>query len=129
MRARALRAAGALLLSAGLACAQERARLAPPRLTLELAPGPVCFGCNVVGTVTAVDGDGVTYIAIEARSAGDTLDRRTFNLIPRDSVTIAFALRTALNAEPNSLVIVTATAIDEQLFTTRRVDTTFVQTP
>lgn len=128
-RARDLSIGGALLLGSVIACARERARLAPPRLTLELAAGPVCGGCNVVGTATAVDGDGVTYIAVEARSAADTVDRRTFNLIPRESVTVSFTLRTAVNAEPGSLVVVTATAIDEQLLTTRRVDTTFVQRP
>lgn len=129
MRRRVGRGLAVLVASAVAACAQDRVRLAPPRLTLALGPGPVCFGCEVLGQVTAVDGDGVTYIAVEARSATDTVTRRTWNLIPRDSITINFALRTALNAPANSMIVVTATAIDEQLFTTTRVDTAFVQSP
>jgi hypothetical protein len=123
----AIRAVGLAAGGAVLGCIEERERLDVPVVTLTLADTVVTAGDSVRGVVTARDASGVIYLAVSARVADSVARFGPLNLAPTDSIARRFTLRVPGAAAGGALVIVTATAIDEQDFTVEVRDTAVVR--
>jgi len=119
---RRLLVSGFLLLAA---CIQDRERLEPPRVTLELADQTVLPGGDVFGTISAADASGIIYVAAQIRIAGDTLSpRRTFANPPElDTIQYSFRLTVRSGFPAGTPIYVTATVIDDQNFEVVKEDT------
>jgi hypothetical protein len=122
-------AAAALLPPLAAGCIAERDRLDVPLVTLVLADSVVAAGDSVRGVVSARDASGVIYLAVSARTADSVSRFGPINLAPTDSIQRAFRLRVPASAAAGALVVVTATAIDEQDFTVEARDTAVVRRP
>jgi hypothetical protein len=128
MMRRARPVAGVALLVAALAgCVAERDRLDVPVVTLALGDSIVAPGDSVRGTVTARDASGLVYLTVSARAADSVYRFGPLNFAPLDSIQRTFRLRVPADAGAGALVIVTATAIDDQQFTVEVTDTVAVR--
>ena len=117
------------VLAALAACVQERERLDPPRVTLELGEQQTTPGGTITGTVTAVDRSGGIILVSVTAQAGDSTFRQRQDFIGEDSTTLIFGLHVASNAPDSAEIIVRATAIDEQNFVVIAEDTAVVLVP
>ena len=121
-------AGAALSITALVGCISERDRLDVPVLTLALGDSVVAPGDSVRGTVTARDASGLVYLTVSARAADSVYRFGPLNFAPLDSIQRTFRLRVPADAGPGALVIVTATAVDDQQFTVEVTDTVAIRT-
>lgn len=113
----------AVVLLAG--CIEDRDRLAPPRVYLDLESQTVPAGSDVVGIISAADASGIIFVSAKIRIEGDTEDPRQTFATSRgsDTVQFAFRLQTRTGFPSGTPVYVTATVEDDQSFLVTKEDT------
>ena len=119
------RALVVLVLMVTAACIEDRDRLSPPRVTLELESQTVPAGNDVVGTISAADASGIVYVSAQIRIQGDLAEpRRTYATSPgSDTVQFVFHLQARTGFPSGTPIYVTATVEDDQNFVVTKEDT------
>lgn len=117
----------ALLSVAG--CLEPRERLDAPRVRMELEEDTVAAGAALRGVISAADLSGIVYVSASLIVDEDADSRKTDRLdfIDADTVDFAFFLPVVSDAPGGARIIVTATVIDNQLFTVTVEDTAHVR--
>ena len=107
------------LAAASAACYKPRERPDTPVVTLTLDDTIVGPGGSISGVATATDHSGITLLAV-SDSSGDSVFRQKIDFIREYSVQLPFLLHVANDAPINSPVLITVTAIDNELFTVNK---------
>lgn len=126
---RAIAALGPAALLPVAGCLESRERLDAPRVRLELAEATVAAGTDLRGVISAADMSGIVYVSASLIVDDDADSRKSDRLdyIDADTVDFAFNLPVASDAPRGARIIVTATVIDNQLFTVSVEDTAHVR--
>ena len=123
----AMRTGVALLLAvAGSACFAERHRYDAPRVLLQLDRTTLRPGEDISGTVTAVDGSGVTNVGVRVVIDGDTTRYRLLDFIRRDSVQVDFFADVGGTVAGDTIIVI-GYAQDSDLFSVTVQDTAIVR--
>jgi hypothetical protein len=109
------------------ACLDSRERLVPPEVTLSLVEQTVAAGGEIYGTITASDASGIIYVAVQVRSATDTLDRSVAQPAEPATVQYTFSLSVRSGIPTGTPLYVTAIVIDAQNFKVEKEDTITVR--
>ena len=126
MSSGAMRTAVALLLVlAGTGCFAERHRYDAPRVRLDLDRTSLRPGEDISGTVTAIDGSGVTNVGIRVVLDGDTTRYRLLDFVRTDSVEVEFFADLGGTVAGDTIIVI-GYAQDSDLFSVTVEDTAIV---
>lgn len=123
----ARRSAGAVLAAAlAASCFAERERFDAPRVRLQLDRTTLRPGEDISGTVTAVDGSGVTNLGVRVVADGDTTRYRLLDFVRDDSVEFEFRAGLAGTVAGDTIIVI-GYAQDTDLFFVTVEDTAVVR--
>ena len=115
-----------LAVAVGAACFAERHRFDAPRVMLALDRTSLAPGEDITGTVSAVDGSGITNLGVRVVRDGDTTRYRLLDFVRTDSVASDFRVDLGGTLGGDTIIVI-GYAQDTELFLVTVEDTAIVR--